>query len=196
MQHAWPCWRGNHQGFRSPEVWMAAPKRKKKNRNSQALPGNTPCPMYRGLKIWGLKILCGNVHKGAQRTWLEGQCHAHVPGFLPPAFPGLPKSCASLGLHPAPACWGPTGLAREQGALRNRAARAGSSVCKSKKEKAAHCKLLLCKKLKNKKSDTIGQVAVSSVLDGVAETLLNFFVAGEVHGVGRASPQHGDVDAT
>lgn len=120
----------------------------KKSQKSQALPGNTPCPMCRGLKIWGLKILCGNVHKGAQRTRLEGQCHAHVTGFLPPAFPGLPKSCASPGLHPAPSCWGPTGLAQEQGALRNRAARAGSSVCKSKKEKAAHCKLLLCKKNK------------------------------------------------
>lgn len=42
---------------------------------------------------------------------------------------------------------------------------------------------------------TIGYVAVSSILNYFAECALDPFVAGKVESVGRASPQHGDVEA-
>lgn len=42
---------------------------------------------------------------------------------------------------------------------------------------------------------TIGYVAVSSILNDLAECTLDMFVAGKVEGVGRAGPQHCDVEA-
>lgn len=39
-------------------------------------------------------------------------------------------------------------------------------------------------------------MAVSSLLENIAERLFHFLVAGKVQGVGRASPQHGDINAT
>lgn len=42
---------------------------------------------------------------------------------------------------------------------------------------------------------TVSYVAVPPVLDDVAEGALDPLVAGEVQGVGRAGPQHRDVEA-
>lgn len=43
---------------------------------------------------------------------------------------------------------------------------------------------------------TIGNMAVSSILNDITQGIFDPFIAGKVEGMGRSSPQHGDIKAS
>lgn len=110
MQHAWPCWRGNHQGFRSPEVWMAAPKRKKKKQEQPGTAWEHPLSNVQRLENLGIK---DSVWKCAQRstkdlaggpvpcsrTWFPSPCLPRAPKIV--CEPGVTSCTLLLGTHGA-----------------------------------------------------------------------------------------------